>query len=189
MESAACTEISVNRVNKRIYIAKLLILIALGLFFALKLEADECAGAAENYFNLRSMFITWDTGFTGSKTRHRKRLNRFLADMIGCQIKTDYDFLIDPALFDGSTDFSSDIIYNDWLYIHGEMDPEQKKGDIPGYEKLLKERVISKTLFAVSGRIMRFRIVESFRGRSVHLYLERLRIEPAQKHVSLKQNN
>jgi len=172
-------------VNKRIYIVIPVILIALCLFFSLKLEADECAGAAENYFNLRSMFIRWDTGFTGSKTHHRKRLNRYLADLIGCDIKTDYDFLIDPRLFTGDADFSSDIIYNNWLYIHGEMDPEQKKGDLPGYEQLLRERVINKTLFAVSGKIRRFRIVESFRGRSVHLYLDRLRLEPAQKNVSL----
>lgn len=189
MKSASSPEISKNRVNKRIYITKLLILIALGLCFSFKAEADECAGAAENYFNLRSMFVTWDIGFTGSKTHHRKRLNRFLTELIGCELKTDYDFLIDPRLFTGSTDFSSDIIYNDWLYIHGEMDPQQKKGEIPGYEQLLKERVINKTLFAVSGKINRFRIVESFRGRFVHLYLDRLRIEPVKKNDLLKQNN
>lgn len=189
MESAACSQISGNRVNKRIYTARLVILIALCLLFSLNLEADECGGAAENYFNLRSMYIRWDTGFTGSKTHHRKRLNRFLAELIGCDIKTDYDFLIDPDLYNGDADFSSDIIYNDWLFIHGEMDPQQKKGDLPGYEQLLKERVLNKTLFAVSGKIRRFRIAESFRGRSVHLYLDRLRIEPSQKKDSSKQNN
>ncbi len=186
MESVTCPQISGNRVNKRIYTLRLMILIALCLFFSLKIEADECAGASENYFNMRSMFIRWDTGFTGSKTRHRKMLNRFLADLIGCDVKTDYDFLIDPRLFTENADFSSDIIYNDWLYVHGEMDPEQKKGGMPGYEQLLRERIINKTLFAVSGKIKRFRIVESFRGRSVHIYLDRLRLEPAQKKNSLK---
>ncbi len=184
MKSAQVHGISVNRVNKRIYSIMPAMLIAICLVFSLNLRADECAGAAENYFRLRSMFIRWDTGFVGSKTHHRKRLNRFMADLIGCDIKTDYDFLIDPRLFTGSVDLSSDIIYNDWLYVHGVPDPEYIKGEIPGYEQLLRERVISKTLFAVSGRLVKFRIAESFRGRSVHIYLDRLRLEPAQKRAA-----
>ena len=68
-------------------------------------------------------------------------------------------------------------------------DREKINGEPPGYEQLLKERVISKTLFAVSGQIRRFRIVESFRGRSVHLYLDRLRLEPAQRKISSKDSN
>ena len=193
MKSGKFPEVSGNRVNKSIYIRGLVVLIALCsflcLFFPFKLEAEGCGEPAQNYFRLREMFYKWDTGFWGSKSYHKKRLKRFLVEMIDCNIQTDYDFLIDPRLFTESTDFSSDIVYNKWLYVHGELDPELKEGDMPGYKELLRERVIRKTLFAVAGKIRRFRIVESFRGRSVHIYLSKLRLEPAQKKILPKGGN
>lgn len=139
--------------------------------------ADE---ASVNFFRLREMYLRWDEGVFGSRAYQRKELNYMLIDLIGRDIKTGYDFLLDPALFTETGNYSSDMVYNNWLYIHGRTDQAPADDKIPGLKELLTEREIGRTLFALSGRIKKFRIEESFRGRFVHLYLESVRIEASQ---------
>lgn len=168
-----------KKIYKRIYSRVPALLIA--ILFAGAVYGVNPGGGKENYFMLREMFMAWDDGFFGSRTYRKKQLNYFLVDLLGCEIQTGYDFLIDPELITSGGNFSSDVIYNKWLYIHGSMDSEMKNEDLPGFAELLREREINKTLFAVSGKIRKFRLEESSRGRFVHLYLERLRIEPLKK--------
>lgn len=172
----------VNKKHKRIYrLARFLLITICLVFVAVYMYAGDSADAKNNYFRLREMFIAWDEGFPGSRAYRKKQLNSYLVDLLGQEIMTDYDFLIDPKWITGEGKFSSDLIYNKWLYIHGSMDADLKDEKLPGFGELLREREIKKTLFAVSGKIRKFSLEESSRGRSVHLFLERLRIEPLKK--------
>jgi hypothetical protein len=149
----------------------------LSLFFISGLHGeDRSPDKRSNYFTLQEMYDKWDTGFFGSRKLYRNRLHRLLNDMIGTDIQTGRDYKISiPDVFEKRY-YSSDLYNYKWLQIHGPADDESLKWFAEKGGDFIKEVERNKYLFFLSGRIRKFRITESEYGRTVHLYLEYVRI-------------
>jgi len=123
------------------------------------------------------MYINWDSGFFGSRKLYRNRLYRLLTDMIASEIQTGSDYVISiPEVFEKRY-YSSDLYNHNWLQIHGPADDLSIKWFAEKGSDYIKEVERNKHLFFLSGRIRKFRIVETGYGRTVHLYLESVKIE------------
>jgi len=134
-----------------------------------------------NYLTLQKMYINWDSGLFGSRKLYRNRLNRLLADMINTEIQTGRDYKISiPEVFEKRY-YSSDLYNYNWLQIHGPADYTSIKWFAEKGSDYIKEVERNKYLFFLSGRIRKFRIVETGYGRSVHLYFESVKITDSVK--------
>jgi len=179
--------VTVYKSYKSVYRRAGLVFIAIALLASVEgLWGEGFGDAAVNYYRLREKYIEWNDGLFGSRSYKKKQLKYYLADLEGNNITTGYDFLLDPDSASGSGRFSSDIVYNKWLRIHGEFDTALKDIGFPPFSSLLRDKEINKRLFAVSGRVKGFRLEETFRGRYVHLYMENVRIEPAGKEQAFR---
>jgi len=142
---------------------------------------DTSGEGRDNYIRLKIMYEKWNSGLFGSRNLYRRRLNRLLTDMIGKEIQTGLDYNI---LFADSIEkkyYSSNLYGCDWLHIHGETDRASIKEFSEKGDKYIKEVERNKHLFFLSGKIEKFRIVETGYGREVHLYLESIKISDSIK--------
>ncbi len=130
----------------------------------------------ENYIRLKAMYEKWDSGLFGSRRYYRTILNRLLIDMIGCEIQTGQDYNISIMDVKEKKIYYSDLYGSKWLYIHGEADGSSIKEFSEKGDKYIKEVERNKRLFFLSGRIEKFRIMETGYGRNIHLYLESVKI-------------
>ncbi|PKL18965.1 MAG: hypothetical protein CVV49_03385 [Spirochaetae bacterium HGW-Spirochaetae-5] len=129
-----------------------------------------------NYFTLQKMYGNWDAGLFGSRKLYRNRLHRLLTDMIGKEVQTGGDYKISiPDVFEKRY-YSSDLYNYNWLQIHGPAGDASIKWFAEKGGDYIKEVERNKLLFFLSGRIKKFRITESDYERTVHLYLESVRI-------------
>lgn len=153
-----------------------LIIIFLFLFTTEIHALDASGDGRGNYLQLKVMYEKWNSGLFGSRKLYRNRLYRLLTDMIGCEIQTGQDYTVSvPDVFEKKC-YSSDIYGSNWLYIHGEADSSSIKEFSEKGDKYIKEVERNKRLFFLSGRIEKFRIMETGYGRNVHLYLESVKI-------------
>lgn len=130
----------------------------------------------ENYAELKKMYDKWDIGLFGSRKLYRNRLYRLLTDMIGRDIHTGQDYIVSiPDIFE-KKHYSSDLYNQNWLHIHGTADDSSIKWFAEKGNSYVKEVERNKYLFFLSGRVEKFRIVETAYGRNVHLYLEKVKI-------------
>ena len=163
---------------KKIYIIFILLVISLAAGLALygeeAVKADE---GRKNYLVIRKMYYKWDRGPVGSKWYFRKQLYRMLVEMIGRDIRTDSDYT--PEFYDDSTHVSK-TESGKWLVVHGEISPENMKKINALRKKYGSHSQPGKGLFSVSGRIRKFRLSEYTDRRRVYLYLDDMRLEPAE---------
>ena len=140
------------------------------------LGEDNSQNGRKNYLELKKMYYKWDSGFFGSRKLYRNRLYRLLTDMIGTDIQTGADFRIEiPELFEKQY-YSSDLYNENWLHIHGPAADANIKEIKEKGNDYIKEVERNKYLFFLSGRIEKFRIIETEYGRDIHLYLESVKI-------------
>jgi len=153
---------------------------------AFTLMADVCgeensAKGRDNYAELKKMYEKWDSGLFGSRKLYRNRLYRLLTDMIGRDIHTGQDYIVSiPDVFE-KKQYSSDLYNQNWLHIHGTAEDSSIKWFAEKGNNYIKEVERNKLLFFLSGRVEKFRIVETAYGRNVHLYLEKVKITDSAK--------
>lgn len=138
--------------------------------------ADSKNEANISYRVLREKFNNWDSALYGVRGYHRRRLYYLLVDLIGNEIATETDYRISLPDVIENRYYNSDLYNTKWLHIHGSTDLSSitaitEKG--PGY---IKEVERNKYLFSLSGRVKKFMIVESCTGRTVHLFLESVKL-------------
>lgn len=151
-------------------------------FFILDVHGEELnQDGRENYLTIKRMYDKWDSGLFGSRRYYRKRLYRLLIDMIGRDIQTGKDYsIVIPDVFEKRY-YSSDLFNCGWLHIHGAADQSSVKELEEKDGEYIKEVERNKHLFFLSGRIERFRIIETGSRRYVHLYLESVKIRESIK--------
>ncbi|HOP63654.1 MAG TPA: hypothetical protein PK358_03890 [Spirochaetota bacterium] len=128
----------------------------------------------ENYLSIRRHYYKWDQGFEGSKGYFRKELYFYLIEMIGREIKTDYDFI--PEYADSAT-HRSRLRSGRWLVITGIITADNYR-EIESYRKKYgRNSQPGKGLFSISGRIKKFRLSDYSGNREVYLYLDDMRLD------------
>ena len=129
-----------------------------------------------NYYELKEAFDKWDAGLYGSRKYYRRRLNSLLNQKIGAYIRTEMDYKISSSALVGKKYYASDLYDHKWLHIHGAVDKESLKYLLGKGDNFIKDAELKKYLFFISGKIRKFWIHESDYGRSIHLYLESVKI-------------
>lgn len=138
--------------------------------------ADKLSEAKSNYSILREKFSNWDSGLYGVRSYHRRILNSILTDMIGREIETETDYRLSiPDILEKNY-YNSDLYNTKWLHIHGRTDVSSINEISQKGTAYIKEIERNKYLFSMSGRILKFRIIETCAGRTIHLYLESVKI-------------
>lgn len=154
----------------------MLIFIFTFLFISTAYGEETSPDIKNNYLTLQKMYIKWDSGLFGSRKLYRNRLYRLLTNMIDTEIQTGRDYKISiPEVFEKRY-YSSDLYNYNWLQIHGPADDLSIKWFAEKGSDYIKEVERNKHLFFLSGSIRKFRIVETGYGRTVHLYLESVKI-------------
>jgi hypothetical protein len=129
-----------------------------------------------NYFVIREMYNQWESALYGVRNYHRRNLYYLLIDLIGKDIETDNDYRISiPDILEKDY-YNSDLYNNKWLHIHGPADISNIKEFKEKGNEYIKEIERNKYLFSLSGRIKKFRIIQTCTGRTVHLYLESVKL-------------
>lgn len=131
-----------------------------------------------NYTTIRTAHIKWEAGLWGSKSFYEKQLRQLLIDMIERDITTDFDYVPDIGRILAQKLFVPDTYSGKWLQIHGPLDPDSLKMILSRGRDYIRDIEKKKYLFAMSGRIKRFRLEDSQRGRILHLHLHSVKLIP-----------
>ena len=157
------------------------IAIITGLFFLLLFPLYGDSGEIEglrNYRTIREIHIKWEMGLWRSKSYYERRLRKLLIDMLEREITTDFDYIPDMGKVIAVKKLQPDTYFGGWLYVHGEIEPESLKSISAKGMDYIHEIERRKYLFAASGKIKKFRLEDSQRGRILHLYLYSVRLIP-----------
>jgi hypothetical protein len=122
-------------------------------------------------------------GLWGSKSYYERRLRKLLIDMIEKDITTDFDYIPDLGRILAQKVFTPDTYSGKWLQVHGPLDPESLKRILSRGRDYIGDIEKRKYLFALSGRIKRFRLEDSQRGRILHLHLHRVTLIPYENKI------
>jgi hypothetical protein len=151
------------------------------LFFALLLfshgDCEDLSSAGKiNYYELKEIYDKWDLGLYGSRKYYRTKLNSLLNKKIGSYVQTEMDYKISIYDLVEKKYYTSDLYNHKWLHFHGAPDKESLKLLIQKGDNFIEDVELKKYLFFISGKIKTFRIHETDYGRSLHLYLESVKI-------------
>lgn len=166
--------------NSKIKSGMLIIALSLAVMAEVHGEEKKSSGR-DNYSALKKMYEKWDSGLFGSRKLYRSRLYRLLTEMIETDIQTGQDYRISIPDVLEKKHYSSDLYNQNWLHIHGTADDSSIKWFAEKGNNYIKEVERNKLLFFLSGRVEKFRIVETSYGRNVHLYLETVKITDSSK--------
>jgi len=161
-------------------------LLSIGLFLFLLIPLYGNTGDIEglrNYTSIRTAHIKWEMGLWGSKSYYEKQLRQLLIDMLERDITTDFDYIPDLERIIAQKVFTPDIFSGKWLQIHGPLDPESLKMVLARGRDYIRDIEKRKYLFAISGRIKKFRLEDSQRGRILHLHLHRVTVIPHENKI------
>ncbi len=162
--------------ERYIFKSTILIFFICFIFISAGYGEDKPPDGRSNYLKLKKMYERWDSGLFGSRKLYRSRLYRLLTDMIEMDIQTGGDYRVSiPDVFEKKY-YSSDLYNYSWLHIHGPADDLSIKRFTEKGSDHIKEVERSKHLFFLSGRIVKFRIIETGEERTVHLYLDSVNI-------------
>ena len=162
-------------------------LISISLFLFLLIPLYGNTGNNEglsNYTSIRGVHIKWEMGLWGSKSYYEKQLRQLLIDMLEREITTDFDYIPDVGRIIAQKVFVPDTYSGGWLQIHGPLDPESLKMILTRGRDYIRDIEKRKYLFAISGRIKRFRLEDSQRGRILHLHLYSVKLIPHEKNTA-----
>lgn len=157
-------------------------LIFIFLLFSVYANAGNIEGL-RNYGAIREVHIKWEMGLWGSKSYYEKQLRQLLIDMLDREITTDFDYIPDLGKVIVAKKLLPDTYSGKWLHLHGEIEPESLKNIAEKGREYINEIEKRKYLFAASGKIRKYRLEDSQRGRILHLYLYSVRLIP---HVEKK---
>ena len=137
---------------------------------------DQSSLGRNNFYEIKEFYDKWDLGLYGSRKYYRGRLTRLLNKKIGKYIQTEMDYRISVNDMVEKKYYSSDLYNHKWLIIHGTPDKESLKFLLEKGDNFIEDVELRKYLFFLSGKIKKFRILESDYGRSLHIYLESVKI-------------
>jgi hypothetical protein len=86
------------------------------------------------------------------------------------------DYKISSSAMLSKKYYASDLYDHKWLHIYGDVDRESLKYLLSKGDNFIKDAELKKYLFFVSGKIRKFKIHDSSYGRSIHIYLESVKI-------------
>jgi hypothetical protein len=161
-------------------------LLSIGLFLFLLIPLYGNTGdnvGLHNYTAIRTAHIKWEAGLWGSKSYYEKQLRQLLIDMIEKDITTDFDYIPDLGRISAQKVFIPDTYSGKWLQVHGPLEQESLKNILGRGRDYIRDIEKNKYLFALSGRIKRFRLEDSQRGRILHLQLHRVTLIPHENKV------
>ncbi len=138
----------------------------------------EAPEGLDNYCAIREMHIKWEMGLWGSKSYYEKQLRKLLINMLDRDIRTDFDYIPNINRIIVSKKLLPDTYFGKWLYIYGDIEPDSLKGIMDLGKHYIREIETRKYLFAVSGKIKKFRLEDSQRGRILHLHLYSVKLIP-----------
>jgi hypothetical protein len=137
---------------------------------------DQSTIGRNNFYEIKEFYDKWDLGLYGSRKYYRGRLTRLLNKKIGKYIQTEMDYRISVNDMVEKKYYSSDLYNHKWLIIHGTPDKDSLKFLLEKGDNFIEDVELRKYLFFLSGKIKKFRILESDYGRSLHIYLESVKI-------------
>lgn len=161
----------------------LFLIIALTFVFSvlsvtpLKVRAQpETTSPADNYLKLELLFSRYDGALFGSRPYRERVLREHLYDLLYKEIETMPDFiLISPeGLYEKGV--QSRLRYKRWLDLRGDVDPESAYDASGKNIKMLQSWWRSGILVSVRGKVLKARITNNPYGRSVEIYLEKIKI-------------
>lgn len=145
-------------------------------------DCEDISSAGKlNYYEIKEMFDKWDLGLYGSRKYYRSRLLRLLNKKIGSYIHTEMDYKVSVYDMLEKEYYSSDLYNHKWLHFHGDADKESLKFLLEKGNNYMEDVELKKYLFFISGKIKTFRIDETDYGRSIHLYLESVKISDRER--------
>ncbi len=164
--------------KSKVYISLSAVLLTcfFAVVYAQERKADD--GTA-NYLSIRRYYLRWDQEDAASRGYFRNLLYDYLVEMIGREIKTDYDYIPEYPDIEIS-DHRARIRSGEWLVISGEISAENIKEIDVFRKKYGRNSQPGKGLFSISGRIKKFRLSDYSGGRSVYLYLDDMKIKNAE---------
>ncbi len=138
------------------------------------LKADEIQEPLRNYYRLKEIYLKWKEGLFGSRNYYDKRLRSLLADLIGKEIETENNYIIEtPGGLSGS-DIKCKFRNCKWLVFHGKIEIKDIENMIKEEPDIFLKWWRSGIFFAVKGVVKKFRIGRNVYGRTVELYFDRI---------------
>jgi hypothetical protein len=138
--------------------------------------AGETSQGEKNFFLLRESYRKWDEGLFGSRNYYKRKIQNLLNEMVGKEIVTEYDYTVVSS--DGGNDkiVVCNLQWGRWLHVHGELDEESIKKIAGPDVNILRSWWRSGILVAVAGTLKKFRLEREAGGRTVHIYLDKVRL-------------
>jgi len=138
--------------------------------------AGEISQGEKNFFLLREAYRKWDEGLFGSRNYYRRQIQNLLNEMVGKEIVTEYDYMLvsSEGIYDKTV--VCNLQWGRWLHVHGELDEESLKKIAGPDFNILRAWWRSGILVAVAGNLKKFRLDREAGGRSVHIYLDKVRL-------------
>ncbi|MBN1534127.1 MAG: hypothetical protein JXA20_15760 [Spirochaetes bacterium] len=145
----------------------------------------ELSAARENYYRLEGLYRKWDEGLFGSRNYRYRELEAFLASIIGSEIETDHDCIVDASSGWGDGSVRCSI---GWLTLRGPLEEESLKEVLSDRPQLLTSWWRSGVLVSARGRLRRFGIDRMHRHGGIVLYLERIAVRANNGGAATKKN-
>jgi len=160
--------------------------------------AEGYENAIKNYIGLEKLYIKWKEGLFGGRGFFRRLLEDYLINLIGNEILTDYNYFM--AYPESFYDKKVECVFNysGWLQIVGELKDEVVErlfglninisgSDQSGFNgkriengdeifDISKRNWEVSRLFAIYGRIRKFKLEDYSRVYKVVLYVDDIRI-------------
>jgi hypothetical protein len=133
--------------------------------------------AFENYITLKKLHLDWTNGLPGSGNYHKRKIYEYLVSIIGQEIKTEYDYVLESAGSPAGLKIMPKFISYNWLMINGKITGDSVK-NMDGFDsKAVEMSWRTKKLISVNGILKNFRIGSGRRGDVITIYLENIRLE------------
>ncbi len=142
-------------------------------------SGQESAGEAYmNYFNLKKLYIKWNTDVLKSERRSKKYLYKFLEKIIDRELSTGYDYVIISPEGKFGKELRCNFLMEKWLIIRGEIPQETLSKIAEKNPGILTGWWRSKKLLSVRGKVTDFKVEYSDRpGEVVILYLSGIKLK------------
>jgi hypothetical protein len=133
--------------------------------------------AYKNYIELKKLYIKWNKGLLKSRRYYKRFITKYLIDIIGKEILTDYDyFVISPEGAEGK-ELTCNLYLGRWLQIKGDIKQETLIKIVEKNPSLLTKWWRSQKLLAVQGRLKDFKLDEDAFGEVVILHLKDIKVK------------
>lgn len=133
--------------------------------------------AYKNYIELKKLYVKWNKGLLKSRRYYKRFITKYLIDIIGKEILTDYDYLvISPEGAEGK-ELTCNLYLGRWLQIKGDIKQETLIKIVEKNPSLLTNWWRSQKLLAVQGRVKDFKLESDAFGEVIILHLKDIKVK------------